>query len=110
MFARIALDVLPVQASSVPCECLFSSCKQTATDRWAHLGADKFEQLQLMKSAWHQDLVNFAAWNTRQVEDIDLDTDSKDLKVYEALLWEDGEIATWNKEELSFIDLNTFDI
>ena len=31
--ARIALDVLPSQASSVPCEQLFSGTKQIATDR-----------------------------------------------------------------------------
>ena len=36
--ARITLDVLPAQASSVPCEQLFSGTKQIATNRCAFLG------------------------------------------------------------------------
>ena len=35
---RIALDFLPCQASSVPCERLFSASKQVATDHCARLG------------------------------------------------------------------------
>ena len=43
--ARIALDVLPSQASSVPCERLFLGTKQTACDRQASLGPVVFEEL-----------------------------------------------------------------
>jgi hypothetical protein len=50
--AAIALDVLPIPATSVPCERLFSSAKLTAVDRRARLGAERFEELQLMKWAW----------------------------------------------------------
>lgn len=48
---RIALDVLPCQASSVPCERLFSASKQTAENCRASLGAKRFEELQVMKFA-----------------------------------------------------------
>ena len=69
---RIALDVLAAQASFVPCEWLFSASKQTADDRRAHLGASRFEELQLMKFAWHRNITNLAAWNSGLVEEIDL--------------------------------------
>jgi len=49
--AKIALDVLPAQASSVPCEQLFSGGKEIAVTRRAQLGADLFEQLQMLKFA-----------------------------------------------------------
>jgi hAT family C-terminal dimerisation region len=50
--ACIALDVLACQALSLPCEWLFSASKQVADDWCAHLGAKRFEELQLMKFAW----------------------------------------------------------
>ena len=65
---RIALDVLPCQASSVPCEWLFSASKQTATDLRARLGAQRFEELQLMKYAWKKSVVDFAECNSAPVE------------------------------------------
>jgi hypothetical protein len=71
--ARVALDVLPCQASSVPCERLFSAAKQVAVDRRARLGAQRFEELQLMKFAWCQNLTDLAAWNSGMVEELDLE-------------------------------------
>ena len=50
--ARIVFDVLPSQASSVPCERLFSGSKQIAIDRQACLGSKVFEELVIMGSAW----------------------------------------------------------
>ena len=61
--ARIALDYLPSQASSVPCEHLFSASKWTAVDRRARLHHDKFEQLQILKFAWRGDVSDLAALN-----------------------------------------------
>src|SRR5713101_7521735 len=52
--ARIALDILPCQASSVPCERLFSASKQTADLCQSSLSAKRFEELQIMKFAWHK--------------------------------------------------------
>src|SRR5271155_1138441 len=68
--ARIALDVLPSQASSVPCERLFSGTKQIATDRRACLGPIAFEELTIMKSAWGPKLFDVAAWNAAQTEEV----------------------------------------
>jgi hypothetical protein len=89
MLARIAIDVLACQASSVPCEHLFSASKQTA-DVWrASLGAKRFEELQVMKFTWRQNIVDLAAWNSGQVEVVDLDECSERLEAEEQdMEWE----------------------
>ena len=66
---RIALDVLPCQASSVPCERLFSASKRTAVNRRASLGAKRFEELQVMKFAWqHEENSSFTGINSLEGE------------------------------------------
>lgn len=87
--ARIALDVLPAQASSVPCERLFSGAKQIAVDRRSRLGADLFEKLQMMKYAWRDSMTDLAAWNSAQVEEVSLEE-------YKDFLAADKEIDTWD--------------
>ena len=52
MLAHIALDVLPSQASSIPCERVFSGSKQIATDWRVCLGSAVFEELVIMGSTW----------------------------------------------------------
>lgn len=89
--AYIALNMLPLQASSVLCECLFSGSKQIAMDRWACLGPVIFEELVIMKSAWGPDLYDMAAWNKAQSEEINLFD-------FEELLIEDTEASIWDKE------------
>ena len=71
--ARIALDVLPSQASSVPCEWLFSGTKQIADDCRSRLGSKLFKELAIMGSAWGPELYDFAAWNAAKVEEVMLD-------------------------------------
>ena len=89
--ARIALDVLPSQASSVPCERLFSGSKQIATDRRARLGSEVFEELVIMSSAWGPDLCDMAAWNDSQVEEVSLID-------FQEMLVEDIDCLAWDKE------------
>ncbi|KAM6492459.1 hypothetical protein JOM56_012183 [Amanita muscaria] len=79
------------QASSVPCERLFSAGKLIATDRRASLGTNRFEELQLLKSAWKNNIHDIAAWNAKQVEEVD-------VMIYEALLDEDVVAADWDQE------------
>ncbi|EIW73844.1 hypothetical protein CONPUDRAFT_27963, partial [Coniophora puteana RWD-64-598 SS2] len=57
--SRIALDILPIQASSVPCERLFSAAKEIATDKRARLSLVRFEQLQMLKHAWKPEVIDF---------------------------------------------------
>jgi hypothetical protein len=45
--SRIALDILPGQASSVPSKRLFSASKQTPDDRRGSLGSERFEELRV---------------------------------------------------------------
>ena len=87
--ARIALDVLPIQASSVPCERLFSAAKLIATDRRARLSPEVFEELQVLKFAWRGELVNLAVRNAKETEEID------DFTGY---LAEDTEMRNWEME------------
>ena len=68
--ARIVLDVLPSQASSVPCERLFSGTKQIATDCRASLGLVIFEEVTITKSAWGPGLGDVVAWNAVQMEEV----------------------------------------
>ncbi|RDB24635.1 hypothetical protein Hypma_008183 [Hypsizygus marmoreus] len=58
------------QASSVPCERLFSASKQMAIEQHTCLGSKIFEQLQIMKFAWRGGITDLAAWNLSQVEEI----------------------------------------
>ncbi|KZT31949.1 hATC-domain-containing protein, partial [Sistotremastrum suecicum HHB10207 ss-3] len=73
ILARIALDVLPVQASSVACERLFSSAKLTATDLRSRLGTDEFEELQLLKFAWKREIIDMAKDNETCEQEIAID-------------------------------------
>ncbi|KAF8696454.1 hypothetical protein AX14_001593 [Amanita brunnescens Koide BX004] len=91
--ARIALDVLPCQASSVPCERLFSSSKQVAMERRSSLGADLLEQLLVMKSIWQRDIVDWSVVNSGMVEEVH-------VKEYGDMLQADEEAKEWEVEDL----------
>ena len=91
----MALDVLPSQASSVPCERLFSGTKQVATDRRARLGPVVFEELTIMKSAWGPDLCDVAAWNAAQMEEVD--EEEAGIFDFEQLLVDDVDLEEWDK-------------
>jgi hypothetical protein len=90
---RIAIDYLACQASSVPCERLFSGGGEVATKRRAQLGAARFEELQVLKFAWRNNVGDLATWNSVQVEDID------EMKEYRDLLVADVEQDEWDKTE-----------
>jgi hypothetical protein len=48
------MDILPIQASSVPCERVFSSSKETVTARRNSLNPKLMEALQLLKFSTKQ--------------------------------------------------------
>ncbi|EKM56582.1 uncharacterized protein PHACADRAFT_92918, partial [Phanerochaete carnosa HHB-10118-sp] len=50
----IAMDILPIQASAVPCEHVFSSGKITVTDRRNKIGGELMEALQILKFRFKQ--------------------------------------------------------
>jgi hypothetical protein len=45
------MDILPIQASAVPCERIFSSAKETMAPRRNRVSSDLMEALQLLKFA-----------------------------------------------------------
>ncbi|KAG5634203.1 hypothetical protein H0H81_002893, partial [Sphagnurus paluster] len=55
----LAMDVLPVQASAVPCERVFSSSKEKITLRQLCLSPGLMEMLQVLKYSFKQDHLNF---------------------------------------------------
>jgi hypothetical protein len=59
LLCRIALDVLPVQASAVPCERVFLSRKETDNNRRANLSPEKMEQLQILKYGYRGERLSF---------------------------------------------------
>ena len=60
-------------------------------DQCACLGDAWFEELQLMKFAWRSDIVDLAAWNLQDAEEVD-------IIEYETLFQADVEEAEWDKE------------
>lgn len=53
------MDMLPVQASAVPCKRVFSSSKETDTNRRSNLSSDRMEQLQMLKFSYRNDRLTF---------------------------------------------------
>ncbi|KAJ2965768.1 hypothetical protein NUW54_g14008 [Trametes sanguinea] len=68
---RVALDILPVPASSVPCERVFSMCKDIDTLRRNGLDAAMLEVLQVLKHSLKQERLEFASgWRPAQEEEM----------------------------------------
>jgi hypothetical protein len=80
------MDVLPIQGSSIPCERVFSSGKETTTARWSHISPELMEALQLLEFSfrwgcflnftaglsWDDELAEMeAAHNTNLPDDLD---------------------------------------
>jgi hypothetical protein len=68
---RVAMDILPVQSSSVPCERVFSSGKETITPRRNRITPELMESLQILKYSYNQDeKLNFTK-GMREAEEIE---------------------------------------
>ena len=66
------MDILSIQASSVPCERVFSSSKETITARRNSLSPQLVEALQLLKFSTKQGRgMNFTqGWDKEEVADL----------------------------------------
>jgi hypothetical protein len=63
------MDFLPIQASSVPCERIFSSAKETNTAKRNRISPILMEALQLLKFSIKKERLNFTAgWMTSEAE------------------------------------------
>ena len=68
-----------------------SAAKEISTERRACLGAERFEELQIMKFAWRDNIPNLAQLNSENVEQVDFEE-------YEDLLAEDEAAVEWDQE------------
>ena len=65
MFFAITLDYLPIQASAVPCKCVFSSSGETDTKRRNQIHLLLMEVLQMLKFSLKQRQLDFMqGWMT----------------------------------------------
>jgi len=61
------MDILPVQATSVPCKHVFSSAKDTDTAKQNQISPLLMEALQLLKFSLKKQCLNFTAgWSTSE--------------------------------------------
>ena len=74
----MAMDYLPIQASSVPCKQIFSLSAETDTKKRNRISPLLMEALQMLKFNFKKECLNFAeAWMTseKQMTDDDPDED-----------------------------------
>jgi hypothetical protein len=76
----MAMDYLPIQATSVPCERVFSSAKETDTAKRNKINPLLMEALQLLKFSLKKERLNFTAgWAIPEVTLVAPDDFSGDL-------------------------------
>jgi hypothetical protein len=67
MLFSITMDYLPVQATSVPCERVFSSAKDTDTTKRNQISPVLMEALQMLKYMLKKEHLNFIkGWSTSE--------------------------------------------
>ena len=72
----MAMDYLPIQASSVPCERVFSSSAETDTKQRNRINPLMMETLQMLKFHLRKERLNFtAAWATPDKQMVEDDPD-----------------------------------
>jgi hypothetical protein len=65
----MAMDFLPIQATAVPCERVFSSSAETDTKRRNRINPQLMEALQMLKFKLKKNRLNFTAgWITEEKE------------------------------------------
>jgi hypothetical protein len=76
---KIAMDYLPVQASSVPCERVFSSSSETDTKKRNRLATDLMEGLQLRKYKLKKERLDFVKHWVTPVTDLTPDDEVEEV-------------------------------
>ena len=92
----MAMDICAIPATSVPCERLFSAGTEVATDQQSCLSADKFEQPQLLKHAWQNNVIDTARLNSST-------TNEEYLDEFQELLKMDNELVEWDNSNETVI-------
>jgi hypothetical protein len=71
---KVALDILPVQVSSVSCEWIFSSSKETCAMRRNLLSSALLEVLQVLKHIYKQGRLDFTSELVATEEDYSIES------------------------------------
>lgn len=79
----MALDILPIPASSVSVERLFSRAKLVATDQRARLGSKTFESMECLNYKWSREMVDYARLNTAAAEEVELERKLEEFTLLE---------------------------
>jgi hypothetical protein len=66
----MALNILPISASSVGCEHLFLCAKEAVEDRWTCLGLDAYEAIECLNFYWRDGIADYAAANSANAEEV----------------------------------------
>ena len=90
------MDVCTILPTSIPCEHLFSAGAEIATNCRSHLDADKFEQLQILKHTWLDNVVDVACLNLST-------TDEEYLDEFWELLKRDVELVEWDNADKTVV-------
>ena len=68
------MDIIPIPGSSVPCERVFPSAKETTTARWNRITPKLMEALQMMKyMAKHGCRLDFTAGDSWKEQELNLE-------------------------------------
>ena len=76
---QIAMDYLPIQASSVPCECVFSSSAETMTKHQNCISLVLMEALQMTNLFLKKDRLKFMEGLVTSQHEMQLDEDEDDV-------------------------------
>jgi len=82
---HLAMDILPAQATAVPCERVFSSSKETCTLRRSQLGPTTLEILQVLKHLYQQEQLDFMTGILAKEEDYTIEGPVTESAVLELL-------------------------
>jgi len=82
---HLAMDVLPAQATAVPCERVFSSSKETCTLRRSQLGPTTIEMLQVLKHLYQRERLSFTTGLLAMEEDYTIEGPVTESAVLELL-------------------------
>jgi len=79
----MAMDYLPIQASAVPCEHVFSSSAETDTKHQNHISPLLMESLQMLKFNLKKDRLDFmAGWTMQEKQMTDNDPEDDPLHTF----------------------------
>ena len=79
------MDILPIPGSAVPCECVFSSAKETTTARRNKISPELMEALQMLKFSLRKGRgLNFTAGTSKAAELKELEASASDESVVPA--------------------------